>query len=90
MSASKTEMAKPLACCLGGNLIRLQFYDRLDTSSAVYERYFAAQMIANSTAESTGGIERSGLTQELYSKEVLVARVIVEAMKGDDCAPPSC
>jgi MoxR-like ATPase len=41
----KTEIAKVLAQALGRKLIRLQCYEGLDVSSAVYEWNYAAQMI---------------------------------------------
>ena len=46
----KTEIAKTLAASLGRRLIRLQCYEGLDATSAVYEWNFAAQMIAIRTA----------------------------------------
>jgi hypothetical protein len=48
----KTEIAKTLAAALGRRLIRLQCYEGLDASSAVYEWNFAAQMIAIRTGRS--------------------------------------
>ena len=42
----KTEIAKVLASTLGRHLIRLQCYEGLDVSAAVYEWNYAAQMIA--------------------------------------------
>ncbi len=84
----KTEVAKALAACLGRNLIRLQCYEGLDASSAVYEWNFAAQMIAICTAEVTGGVERRGLKQEWFSEEFLIARPLLQAMQVDHHGPP--
>ena len=42
----KTELAKVVASALGRRLIRLQCYEGLDASTAVYEWNFAAQMLA--------------------------------------------
>ena len=50
----KTEIAKAIATALGRRLIRLQCYEGLDASSAVYEWNFAEQMIAIRTAEAVG------------------------------------
>ena len=50
----KTEIAKALAQALGRRLIRLQCYEGLDASSAVYEWNFPAQMVAIRTAEAEG------------------------------------
>ena len=50
----KTELAKVVANGLGRDLIRLQCYEGLDTSNAVYEWNFAAQMLSmNSDAKNT-------------------------------------
>ena len=51
----KTEIAKAMAAVLGRKLIRLQCYEGLDASSAVYEWNFPAQMVAIRTAEAAGG-----------------------------------
>src|SRR5690606_10295574 len=48
----KTEIARVLAAALGRRLIRLQCYEGLDASSAVYEWNFPAQMVAIRTAEA--------------------------------------
>src|ERR1700690_3181534 len=50
----KTEIAKVLSDPLGGRLIRLQCYEGLDISSAVYEWNYGAQMIAIRLAEAQG------------------------------------
>ncbi len=73
----KTEIAKALASALGRRLIRLQCYEGLDASSAVYEWNFAAQMIAIRAAESSGGADRHAL----FSEEFLIARPLLEAMR---------
>ena len=62
----KTEIAKALAAMLGRKLIRLQCYEGLDASSAVYEWNFAAQMVAIRTAEASGGADRQALQTELF------------------------
>src|SRR5678816_1993291 len=48
----KTEIAKVLAATLGRRLIRLQCYEGLDVSAAVYEWNYAEQMIAIRLAEA--------------------------------------
>ncbi|MGY3457937.1 MoxR-like ATPase [Bradyrhizobium sp. LM3.4] len=54
----KTEIAKVLSAALGRKLIRLQCYEGLDVSSAVYEWNSAAQMIAIRMAEAAGDTDR--------------------------------
>ena len=84
----KTEIAKAIAAGLGRRLIRLQCYEGLDASSAVYEWNFAAQMIAIRTAEAGGGADRDLLKTELFSDEYLIARPLLEAMRPQIGGPP--
>ncbi|UWQ89921.1 MoxR family ATPase [Aliisedimentitalea scapharcae] len=80
----KTEIAKALAAGLDRRLIRLQCYEGLDASSAVYEWNFAAQMIAIRTAEAAGGADRAALQAELFSDDFLVRRPLLQAMQPDE------
>ncbi|AXT44186.1 MoxR family ATPase [Phaeobacter inhibens] len=85
----KTEIAKTLAAALGRRLIRLQCYEGLDASSAVYEWNFAAQMMAIRTAEAAGaGSDRAGLQTELFSDDYLIRRPLLEAMQPDPAGAP--
>ena len=84
----KTEIAKALASGLGRRLIRLQCYEGLDASSAVYEWNFPAQMVAIRTAEASGGADRKALTQELFSDDYLIERPLLEALRPDPAGPP--
>ncbi|UWR54713.1 MoxR family ATPase [Phaeobacter inhibens] len=85
----KTEIAKTLAAALGRRLIRLQCYEGLDASSAVYEWNFAAQMMAIRTAEAAGaGSNRAGLQAELFSDDYLIRRPLLEAMQPDPAGAP--
>ncbi|THF72063.1 MAG: MoxR family ATPase, partial [Sulfitobacter sp. SK025] len=80
----KTEIAKALAAGLDRKLIRLQCYEGLDASSAVYEWNFAAQMVAIRATEATGHAadnSRTALTAELFSEEFLIERPLLEAMR---------
>jgi MoxR-like ATPase len=84
----KTEIAKALAAGLNRRLIRLQCYEGLDASSAVYEWNFPAQMIAIRTAEAAGGADRAALQTELFSDEFLVERPLLQAMRPDEHGAP--
>ncbi|MDM8165479.1 MoxR family ATPase [Roseovarius sp.] len=77
----KTEIAKAIAAGLGRRLIRLQCYEGLDASSAVYEWNFAEQMIAIRAAEAAGGVDRERLTDELFTEEFLIERPLLQAMR---------
>lgn len=84
----KTEIAKALSAALGRRLIRLQCYEGLDASSAVYEWNFPAQMVAIRTAEAAGGADREALSEELFSDRFLTSRPLLEAMRPQPGGPP--
>ena len=84
----KTEIAKALAAGLNRRLIRLQCYEGLDASSAVYEWNFPAQMVAIRTAEASGGADRGDLQAELFSDEYLIERPLLQAMRPDENGAP--
>lgn len=84
----KTEIAKAIAAALGRRLIRLQCYEGLDASSAVYEWNFAAQMVAIRTAEASGSADREVLNAELFGPDYLVERPLLQAMRPDPAGAP--
>ncbi|MEM7256486.1 MAG: MoxR family ATPase [Pseudomonadota bacterium] len=84
----KTEIARALASGLQRRLIRLQCYEGLDTSSAIYEWNFSAQMIAIRSAEATGTADRSALQKELLSDEYLIRRPLLQALEPHQEGPP--
>jgi MoxR-like ATPase len=77
----KTEIAKVLSETLGRPLIRLQCYEGLDISSAVYEWNYARQMMEIRLAEAAGGAERSALEANLFSERFLIKRPILQALE---------
>ncbi len=84
----KTEIAKAISAALGRRLIRLQCYEGLDASSAVYEWNFPAQMVAIRTAEAEGVEDRDELKTEVFSEEFLIRRPLLEAMSPHVEGPP--
>lgn len=84
----KTEIAKALSMGLGRRLIRLQCYEGLDASSAVYEWNFPAQMVAIRTAEASGGADRDVLQDELFGPDYLIERPLLQAMRPDASGAP--
>ena len=84
----KTEIAKAIAAALGRRLIRLQCYEGLDASSAVYEWNFAEQMIAIRTAEAVGSADRTALRNELFGPDFLIERPLLQAMRPQPGGPP--
>lgn len=84
----KTEIARTLATTLGRDLIRLQCYEGLDATTAVYEWNFAAQMIAIRTAEAAGAAEARALNRDLFGPEFLIERPLLQAMRPHENGPP--
>jgi len=79
----KTEIAKVLATTLGRRLIRLQCYEGLDVSAAVYEWNYAEQMIAIRLAEAEGNIDRERLSHDVFSDRFLIKRPLLQALEPD-------
>ncbi|KQZ78265.1 ATPase [Mesorhizobium sp. Root157] len=84
----KTEIAKVLAETLGRRLIRLQCYEGLDVSSAVYEWNYAAQMIEIRMEEASGKVDRSDMERNVFSEKYLIRRPVLEALTGKSGAAP--
>ena len=78
----KTEIAKVLASALGRRLIRLQCYEGLDVSSAVYEWNYAAQMIEIRMDEAAGQTDRDQMEKNVFSEKYLIRRPILDALSG--------
>jgi MoxR-like ATPase len=84
----KTEIAKVLSAALGRKLIRLQCYEGLDVSSAVYEWNSAAQMIAIRMAEATGDTDRDRLAHDVFAEQYLIKRPLLQALEPDAAGAP--
>jgi MoxR-like ATPase len=84
----KTEIAKVLAKALGRKLIRLQCYEGLDVSSAVYEWNYAAQMIEIRMEEAVGGVDRTAMERNVFSEKYLIRRPVLEALTGKTGGAP--
>jgi len=84
----KTEIAKVLASALGRRLIRLQCYEGLDVSSAVYEWNYAAQMIEIRMEEAAGKVDRKDMERNVFSERYLIRRPVLEALTGKPGAAP--
>jgi MoxR-like ATPase len=84
----KTEIAKVLSNTLGRRLIRLQCYEGLDVSSAVYEWNYGAQMIAIRLAEAEGEGDRTRIEHDVFSDRFLIKRPLLQALEPDPAGPP--
>ena len=84
----KTEIAKVLSLALGRKLVRLQCYEGLDVASAVYEWNYSRQMIEIRLSEADGSVDKESLSENVFSKEFLIERPLMQALKSDDAGPP--
>ena len=75
----KTEAAKAVAASQGSALIRLQCYEGLDVTTAVYEWNYARQLLHIRAAQA-GTVAEA----ELFGREFLIRRPILEAIESDD------
>jgi MoxR-like ATPase len=79
----KTEIAKVLAGMLNRRLVRLQCYEGLDVTSAVYEWNYARQMIEIRLAEAAGDSSRETLGADIFSERFLIKRPLLQALEAD-------
>jgi len=84
----KTEIARVLAATLRRQLIRLQCYEGLDVSAAVYEWNYGAQMIAIRLAEAEGEGDRERIEHDVFSEKFLIKRPLLQALEPDPDGPP--
>ncbi len=87
----KTEVAKVLSRWTGGELIRLQCYEGIDASQAVYDWDYSRQLLHLRAAEASGearGAGTSSLEQQLYHERFLLRRALLAAIDhGSEVAP---
>jgi MoxR-like ATPase len=85
----KTEIAKALAAGLGRNLIRLQCYEGLDATAAVYEWNYLRQVMELKLAEAAhSGESREQLAAEVFSERFLLKRPLLQALEPGPNGPP--
>jgi MoxR-like ATPase len=80
----KTELAKALARWTGGELLRIQCYEGIDATQAVYEWDYQRQLLhlraAEARAQAGGGPVPAGVEDELYAERFLVRRPLLAAI----------
>ena len=76
----KTALASALAAALDTDLIRLQCYEGLDISHAVYEWDYARQILELRLREAAGTLEAGAARRDLYSEAFLVKRPLLQAI----------
>jgi MoxR-like ATPase len=84
----KTEVAKVLAAAFDTELIRLQCYEGLDISHAVYEWNYTRQLLEIRLMEASGTIDRQHAANELFSERFLIKRPLLQALSNDRPRPP--
>ena len=82
----KTEVAKVLAVMLQTQLIRLQCYEGLDTSSAVYEWNYQKQLLAIKIQEGTGQTVEEK-ERHIFSREFLLERPLLQSILDQQASP---
>jgi MoxR-like ATPase len=79
----KTEVAKALASVHGAMLIRLQCYEGLDQSTALYEWNYQRQLLAI-RARELHGADPDALERDIFSERYLLERPLLAAIRRDD------
>ncbi|GGK47643.1 MoxR-like ATPase [Planomonospora parontospora subsp. parontospora] len=77
----KTELARTLADVLDAPLIRLQCYEGLEGSQALYDWDFARQLLHLKAAEAGGGADAARLEGEVHDRRFLIARPLLQAVE---------
>ena len=86
----KTELAKVISAMTGGELIRLQCYEGIDASQAVYDWDYSRQLLHLRAAEASGEAKTKNadaLEGELYNERFLIKRALLRAI--DNRATPA-
>ncbi len=83
----KTQLAKSVAEMSGARLIRLQCYEGLDESKALYEWNYKKQLLRIQAAgkqDDSGSDEWDALSGDIFSDDFLLTRPLLEAITADD------
>ena len=83
----KTALAGAVAAALDTDLIRLQCYEGLDISHAVYEWDYPRQLLELRILEAAHTIDRSQARRELYSEPFLIKRPLLQAIDPSRSRP---
>ena len=78
----KTEIAKVMASALDRELIRMQCYEGLDESKALYEWNYQKQLL--SIQVNRESMDGDALTRSLFSDEYLLERPLLKSIRADD------
>jgi MoxR-like ATPase len=84
----KTEVAKVLSAALDTELIRLQCYEGLDISHAVYEWNYPRQILEIRLLESAHALDPRIAERELFTDTFLIKRPLLRAIEPTRTVPP--
>ena len=84
----KTEVAKVLSKMLNRRMIRLQCYEGLDISSAVYEWNYTRQMLHIRMVEASGEFDQKSTVQDIFGPDFLMKRPLLQAIDGNSEKAP--
>ncbi|MBI3049525.1 MAG: MoxR family ATPase [Acidobacteria bacterium] len=84
----KTEVAKVLAAALRTPLIRLQCYEGLDISHAVYEWNYSRQLLEIRLLETAEALDRTSAAREIFTEAFLIKRPLLRAVEQSRERPP--
>ena len=76
----KTEIAKVMASALGRDLVRLQCYEGLDESKALYEWNYQKQLLSIQVNQAME--DKDALTKSLFSDEYLLERPLLQSIRS--------
>ncbi len=80
----KTQLAKSVAEMSGARLIRLQCYEGLDESKALYEWNYKKQLLRIQVETNEGDPSWADIQDDIFSDEFLLPRPLLEAITADD------
>ena len=80
----KTQLAKSIADITGSQLIRLQCYDGLDESKALYEWNYKKQLLRIQTERGDNTEDWTDIQDDIFSDEFLLTRPLLEAIASEE------
>ena len=81
----KTQLAKSVADIIGARLIRLQCYEGLDESKALYEWNYKKQLLRIQATKTEGeSADWDQIEEDIFSDDFLLTRPLLEAIRADD------
>jgi MoxR-like ATPase len=80
----KTQLAKSVAEITGARLIRLQCYEGLDESKALYEWNYKKQLLRIQATKADESANWTDIEDDIFSDEFLLTRPLLEAIRAED------